>query len=158
MKFKYLANLISVFHIYELVACNMDTAHKIHHICVIATETAGVLCFSTSYSYKLGCLASIPLGTNVLSELRKSYSSLTVPYYYSYIVLKVSISILNYFLIYEWYNYFTTTEKICGIPLFSIHATQLFFCYKIGKRLTARSVMLTTLMSLVFARLLFSFR
>ena len=129
--FKPLALVIAGFHLFELAWFNMDKPHKMHHWMVIVTELFAICFYTTGIEYLLGVVNSIPLGSNMLSHARKSNRTYDIPYFCCYVILKVSIFICNYHLLFVLIDGITVYGKVGTLFLCGIHATQAYFTFVI---------------------------
>ena len=148
--FKFLAIFIALYHAAEMLIVPMDAAHRYHHYAVILTEVCAVILFSTPFDYKLGCLASVPLGSNIFSELKTYDKKYTTLYYMNYIFLKMFSIFTNYTLFLTRYSESSQYGRYNIVTLALIHSVQLYFCSLIALRLQ-NSLLVTSLFCAMLA-------
>ena len=101
------------------------------------TEVSGIILFSTPIEYKMGCLASIPIGSNVFSELKTYDKKYRTLYHMNYVFLKMFSIFTSYSLLVINYSLLTSKKStVCALVLLAlIHSMQMYFCYLISIRL-----------------------
>ena len=144
--FVFITRTVIGCYLYELLFHTPDKSHITHHIITMVTIILGILSNITDHTtlLQLSIIQFVALSSSILSSLRhidcfRMYKYQIAYFYYFYFIFSKGTAMLLHYciLIRKGVDYRCNELQIITLAFFSsIHIMQMYFIYKIVKKLT----------------------